>query len=301
MTRFHRLFSPSGLLPILLTLFCLGFFLSGSPALVGRILCPFQVNQGEAVNVEFARILGRGEPLYHDPYSGPYLYAAYPPLFPWLQASLMGIFRGPWLAGRLLAAGGYGGCALIFVLWGWRRWGPWPALTLGSLFLLSPTWAAWGTMVRTDSLMIFLEFSAFLLLLKAHEKKATREEPAVVRGILAAGGLTALALMLKQNAILLVLAYVVYCFRERKGRAFLLYSMAALLAPAVLFGFLQRATQGWFLKYVLLWTPLGYQPAGMRLDPGGFGRGLAFHQGAGSLPGGPMLFVGPGPRTAGRR
>lgn len=250
-----------GSLPILLAFLCLGLFLAGSPALVGRVHCPFQVNQGEAINVEFARNLKGGVSLYHDPSTGPYLYAAYPPLFPWLESMLMKFVQGPWFPGRLLALAGYCGCALAFVYSAWRRWGAWSALTLGSIFLLSPTWAAWGTMVRADSLMIFLEFLAFLLLLKASERASTKKHRAPIWTLLAAGSLTALALMVKQNAVLLVLAYALYCFKERKGRDFLLYSLAALLPPAALLAILQGMTGGWFLKYILWWAPLGYQPA----------------------------------------
>ena len=171
-------------------------FLAGSRNLLLRLFCPFQVNQGEAINVEFARLIHSSSSLYHDPSQAPYLYAAYPPLFPILQ-NYLGIFlNGPWFPGRLLALSGYLGCALALGYWGFRNWNRMATLALGSLFLLSPTWASWGSMVRTDTLMIFLGFITFLILsLFEQEKEDGKKSNESI--LLMAGSLTAISILLK--------------------------------------------------------------------------------------------------------
>jgi hypothetical protein len=81
-----------------------------------------------------------------------------------------------------------------------------------------------------------------------------------VKWILAAGGLTALALLLKQNAVLLIFAYTLFCALEKKWGNLRLF-LTASLAPVLLVSLLmQWATQGLYLKYVLLWVPFGFRP-----------------------------------------
>ena len=229
----------------------------GIVLMLQRLFFPLQVNQGEAVNVEFARILLRGEPLYHDPSHGPYLYAAYPPFFSFLQALLMKLIQRIWLPGRLLAFVGYLGCATALGWWGQKHWDRLSVWPLVFLFLLFPTWASWGSMVRSDTLMILLEFTAFLVL--NHVLQAEKKNGFQTSLLLVAGGLTALALSMKQNAILLPLAYGAYALVEKKWKNAAVYLCSALIPVLVLSALLQVHTGGMYLKYTLLWVPFGFQ------------------------------------------
>ncbi len=228
--------------------------------LIQRLVSPFQVNQGEAINVEFARILLRGEPLYHDPAQAPHLFSVYPPLFGLLQNLLSLGLKGLWLPGRLLAFSGYLGCAAGLAVWGWCRWGKAPTLALVSLFLLSPTWASWGSMVRPDTFMIFLEFTAFLLLARVSEIEAENKK-APARLLVSAGILMASAFLIKQNAILLIGAYGFYCLLERRWKNLGLFYIWALLPPLAVSAALQIMTQGWYLKYTARWVSFGFDPS----------------------------------------
>ncbi|HET9869984.1 MAG TPA: hypothetical protein VFR02_05760, partial [bacterium] len=94
-----------------------------APALVHRLACPQQVQQEEAVNVEFGRVLLRGERLYPDiRVGGPYLHCSYPPLFPFLESLLMRLTPDPWAPGRSLAFAGFLACGLMLGGAVWRRW-----------------------------------------------------------------------------------------------------------------------------------------------------------------------------------
>lgn len=246
------LLTPAGLL-VLLALAAGGLFFIRFEPLLQRVFSPFQVNQGEAVNVEFALDLLRDGTLYPDPARGPYLYAAYPPLFPLLQSFLLKYSVNPWVPARLIAFGGYLGCTATLLFWGWFRWERVGAVGLAFLFLLSPTWAFWGTMARVDSFMIFIEFLAFLILLSVESKRADGQQ-------VGAGLLTAIAVGLKQNAVLLVLAYGITCFREKRPRDFALFGLGLLPPLFLFFGYWEIKTSGLFLKYTFSWTALGYDP-----------------------------------------
>lgn len=224
-----------------------------------RVKFHLQVGQGEAINVDFARILFQGQSLYHDPSVEPYLYPAYPPLFPWIQSIAMGFITDPWLPGRCLAFGGYIGCGCLLFFWGKSRWGFWLSLLLSSLFCLFPTWALWGTMDRCDAFYLFLYFSAFMLLYQdslqtdfgaAADKKQWGR-------IACAGLLTALALLTKQNGIELWLVYGLYCFLKKSFNHCFYFFLFSFLPVAVVFGFEQWQSDGFFLKEIFLWLNTG--------------------------------------------
>ncbi len=151
------------------------------PTVFHRLTCAFQVQQEEAANLEFGRILVVGEPLYRDiRQEGPYLHP-YPPLYPTILSLCLRVIPGLWLPGRLPAFLGYLACGLLMAGWGWKRWGPPVTLAILGMFLISPTWLSWGTMARMDSLLVLVNFSAFLLLYSiepAQSMKSRREKGA---------------------------------------------------------------------------------------------------------------------------
>ncbi len=225
-------------------------------SLGARLTCPFQVNQGEAINVEFARMVLRGQALYPDPLKGPYLYFAYPPLFPWIQAFFLKLGDGIWQAGRFLAFFGYLGCAALMGVWGLKRWGRPRGLGMAFLFLLSPTWRFWGTMVRSDTFLLFLHFASFLILLDVEMK----ETPSSRGRILAAGFLAGAACLVKQSAVSLLLVYFLYSVLKRHWSRLFLFLSAALIPWGLVTGILEYQTQGFYLKYTHEWLGIAYRP-----------------------------------------
>lgn len=232
------------------------FWLFGLPLLYDRLACPFQVSQGEAANVEFGRILSRRESLYFDPAQGPYLYPAYPPLFPLLLSWLSALFPTPFFAGRLLALIGYFSCGGLMWIWGWRRWDRAWTCALVFLFWVSPTLRNWGSMARVDTLLLAVQFGAFLLLYRGSMEKG-RSSDIPLAGILGAVGL-----LLKQSAVTLPLAYGMTCLLEKRLRPLALFAVCALLPVAVLFLALEVSSHGWFFFWNFRSLPLAYHWAG---------------------------------------
>lgn len=244
-------FSPELFLWIVVGL-AFTFWLFGLPLLYNRLTCPFQVSQGEAANVEFGRILSRGESLYFDPEQGPYLYPAYPPLFPLLLSWLSVLFPAPFFGGRLLALIGYFSCGGLMLAWGWCRWGRSLACALAFLFWVSPTLRNWGSMARMDTLLLAVQFGAFLLLYRGWIGKGKRWDPA------AAGVLGALSLLLKQSAITLALAYGAACLGKKRFRSLGMFLVCVLLPVAVVFSVLEVSSHGWFFFWNFKSLPLAY-------------------------------------------
>ncbi len=240
-----------------LALLSAALFLAGSRNLFVRLFCPFQVNQGEAINVEYARLLFEGT-LYQDPSQGPFIHPTYPPLFLLLQKIVQMILPGPWLPGRFLAFLGYGGCGVLLLLWGWRHWDKKAATALALLFLLSPTWAAWGTMVRADTMAIFLEFGAFLLL--THVETSSRIKNGGEKILVLAGLITAVAILCKQNAAILLLAYGLCCVIQREMRRLLIFTASTVMPVLLVFWYFQASSHGFFLKEIGPWLAYGYEP-----------------------------------------
>ncbi len=209
--------------------------------------------------MEFSRVLSRGEGLYHDPNISPYLHAAYPPVFPILEDWLSKGLPGTWFPGRLLAFSGYLGCALALLVWGWSKGPIAPAAGLAVLFLLSPTWAAWGTMVRVDCFVTAIVFISFLLLKKADRLKLENWKKLFL--LITAGFLTALAVFCKQPAITLVIAFGLTCLLEKKWKDFLWFGAAFGIPSLSLVFYLQDRSQGFFWKQTVLWVSnYGFQP-----------------------------------------
>ncbi|HVZ81109.1 MAG TPA: hypothetical protein VHE12_10015 [bacterium] len=230
------------------------YWLAGFPLLFDRLVCPFQVAQGEAANVEFGRILARGENLYFDPAHGPFLYPAYPPLFPLLLCFLSKLLSAPFFPGRLLALSGYLACGGLLLAWGWRRWDKAWCAALLFLFWVSPTGRVWGTMGRMDTLLLAVEFGAFLLLYGDDEKKGRR--------LPLAAALSALALLLKQSALILLMAYSVSAIRKGDYRVLARFLAFSLVPVAAAYLLLQWSSGGWFFFWNFRALPLTFHWSG---------------------------------------
>jgi hypothetical protein len=207
--------------------------------------------------VERALIVLRGDNLYPDiSKGGPFLYTAYPPLCYWLEAILIKVFSNLWFPGRLLAFVGYLGCGFLMMGWGWKRWGVLPALLLGSLFLCFPSWARWGTMVRPDTLYLFVNFAAFLLLYRFTEKSENSKTKWV---LFAAGILNGSALLLKQSAYSLIGTYGIYCLAKRQWKNFMIFFLSAMAGVVPVCILENSQSHGLFYDHTVRWLNTGYQ------------------------------------------
>jgi len=231
-----------------------GYFLCGLPVLLQRLNFLFQLQQSDAINVERALILLRGDSLYLDiSKGGPFLYTAYPPLFYWLEAPLIKLCSNLWFPGRFLAFVGYLGCGFLMMGWGWKRWGAVPALLLGSLFLCFPSWARWGTMVRPDTLYLFVNFVAFLLLYRFTENSKMKWL------LFAAGILNGSALLLKQSAYSLVGTYGIYSLAKKRWKDFAIFFLTAMAVVLPVCVFENNQSHGLFYDHTVRWLNTGYQ------------------------------------------
>jgi len=229
-------------------------------SLLGRLSCSFQVQQEEAINVEFGKNILRGETIYPDvTQGGPFLMCSYPPLFPFLESILMRWIPGIWYPGRCLAFLGYLGCGLLLGWVLWKRSGSWrwSALT-ASVFFLFPTWILWGTMARMDAFLHFINFAAFVILWQGAASKAPAGGNRYLWPFAAAGGLNALAIIMKPTAATLALSFGLYALLTRlKKPAFVFYVF--LLVPLGLWvALIQWKTQGLYWSHTMKWTAANF-------------------------------------------
>ena len=234
-------------------------FILKSPNLIYRLLSPVQVQQEEAVNLEFGRLVAAGQSLYPDiRQGGPYIHCSYPPLFPYLESQFLKLSPNPWLSGRLLAWIGYLGCGVLIAFAGWKRWrlNVWIFL-LPLLLWIGPTWATWGSMVRMDTLLLFVNFSSFLILLW----NAERAEGNTKHFIWSVGGLlNATALLMKPTALTVTLAMVFWLLWKRRPKDLILFLLGALGPVTIFFAVAQWQTGGMYWIDTIRWAALGFSP-----------------------------------------
>jgi hypothetical protein len=234
-------------------------FVLKSPGLISRLVSPVQVQQEEAVNLEFGRLIAAGQSLYPDiRQGGPYIHCSYPPLFPYLESQFLKSSPNPWLPGRLLAWVGYLGCGVLIAFAGWKRWGlnAWVFL-LPVLLWISPTWATWGSMVRMDTLLLFVNFSAFLILLW----NAERAEGNTKSFIWFVGGLlNAVAILMKPTALTLTLVMMLWAVLKRKPKDLLWFLLGALGPVSIFLVVAQWQTGGMYWIHTIRWAALGFSP-----------------------------------------
>ena len=99
---------------------------------------PYDLDQGEAYDVNSGWLLAQGRPIYTDNERFPYYSSNYPPAYSWLLAQIVA-HTGPTLAaGRLLSVGAALLAAVVIaVVVGWRTRDGLAALTAGLLFVAS--------------------------------------------------------------------------------------------------------------------------------------------------------------------
>jgi hypothetical protein len=220
------------------------------PTIFHRLTCPFQVQQEEAANLEFGRILLAGEPLYRDiRQEGPYLHP-YPPLYPTILSCFMRVVPGLWMPGRLPAFLGYLACGFLLAGWGRKRWDPPVTFAVLGLFLISPTWLSWGTMARMDSLLGLVNFSAFLILYSMDSSQRKISPRKELGSWAAAGFINSLGLMMKSSACTFTFAGLGLALWKRKWKEAGVFLGALLLPYALNSLYWQYKSQGNYLLFL---------------------------------------------------
>ena len=136
-------------------------FLQHSAAIVAF---PYQIDYGEAPELNRALLLAHGEPIYVNPTSPPYHMANYTPLYPAL-VSLLVRFTGPeFFPGRAVSLAATLASAVLLAVAARGLGAPWVGAALAALLWLShhPVFR-WGAYQRVDSLAVALELAGVAL------------------------------------------------------------------------------------------------------------------------------------------
>lgn len=219
---------------------------TGLPALISRITCPFEVAQTEPEIVQKSLDVLHGKPFFGDYHKGePILYDNGSLVFFVLQVFAMKGLGGIWLPGRLVAFSSYVGSVILLIFWGIKRWNPlWTALAVAFL-LLSPTWAFWSTIVRADTLMLFFNFSCLILVGWEPDERDSRKASSEHRWRLAAAGfLNALALLIKISAGTVTAGIFFFLLIRKKWPSLVIFLTCSVLTAALVTIFFQWYSRG---------------------------------------------------------
>ena len=206
---------------------------------------PFQIDYGEAPELNRALLLARGQQIYVDPSSPPYQMANYTPLYPALASLFVRFTGADFFPGRAISLAATLGSAGLLAVTARALGAPMVGASLAALLWLAqpPVWR-WGAYQRVDSLAVALELAA-LTLFCAGWVRARRQwavwlslplflAAAFTRQTVAAGAL----------ACLLYLVFV-------RPRLALSAGAVCLFAGLSLCGALLALSDGWFWWHVV--------------------------------------------------
>jgi hypothetical protein len=206
-----------------------------------RLAYPYDLEWMEGAMLLHAHRLREGQPLYAPP-SLSFVAFAYPPLQPALVAAASALFGLDYATGRAISILGYlvaVGAAYAFL----REAGVPRTFALGGLAVSAAAFAptgAWYDLVRIDSVWLGL----VTLGLWATWRARASTTAAVIAGVLLAASLLA-----KQTAAPFIGVAVLCLFLAHRRRGVILGLTTSLVA-AIAILLLQRATGGWFWRYV---------------------------------------------------
>jgi len=206
-----------------------------------RLGYPYDLEWMEGTMLLHAHRLREGQPLYAPP-SLSFVAFAYPPLQPALVALASMVFGLDYATGRAISIFGYlvaVGAAYAFL----REAGVPRALALGGVAVSAAAFAptgAWYDLVRIDSVWLGLVTLGLWAAWRARASTAA----AVIAGVLLAASLLA-----KQTAAPFIGVAVLALFLAHRRRGVILaVTTSGVTALAIVL--LQRATGGWFWRYV---------------------------------------------------
>ncbi len=210
--------------------------------LCATLAFPYDLNYGEGYVLNDAVRLAHGQPLYIDLQQFPMVRSPYPPLFPWLWSLLVPL-AGPALwPGRALEVLATIATAAIVGCNAWRvRQGIWPVVAAVGLVLGSPFVYQWAGYARVD--MLALAFAAGGVVAAQWVRGA--------RGVLLSALLCGLAIWTKQTtSTAFVAVAIAYTFRS--WRTGVVFTALVALPSLAVGGLLDAATNGEFVRHVLL-------------------------------------------------
>ncbi len=233
----------------------LGYFLIYVNFAAALLRFPFDYDQGEGFELYDTLLHSRGQLPYQNPDVYPFYTSIYPPVFHLVVAPLVWAF-GPHLwTGRLVGFLGslIAAAAISYAVFrGTRR--RWPAAISGLAFLSSNYVYHIGPLFRQHTFMVMLETLAIVTLAGADDTRSGKRRPApgsTNRGLALGLGLLLLAGFTKQLAIATAAAAFCWLFL-RNPRRTLLAGLAFTAAFLALFGWLDRASGGYWFRSVVL-------------------------------------------------
>ncbi len=253
---------------------------------------PYDIEWMEGGMLAHAWRVQRGLPLYAPP-SSEWVPYVYPPGYSWIVAALAAVVpldyalgRAVSLAATLVAAGAAG--AAVLRVSADRRAALWSGLVFLGAY---PASGAFYDLVRPDALFVALAGLAVVLAL------GDTAIAAVGSGLLLAA-----ALLCKHNAAVLVVPLLGSLLLRREWARAALFCVAFGVPVALAVGWLQQASGGWFLAY-LVEVPAAHPLVFTRILPGlprevggAFPLALAAMAGTAVLalrPAGPAAILGP--------
>lgn len=228
----------------------------GFRSVAGRLECPTQVMQDEALHVDYSRVFLSHHSPYVDFRQGPpYVHCSYPPLYYLAQAGVQREGGGLFTSGRWVSFGAFLTLLFLVALWGASRWHWAAAVAVPLALAVSPTWDAWATVDRCDLLMVALNFASIVVWLtwveKGSEEGVGSLAPALLSGLLHAA-----ALWTKQTAWGWGAAVVLASIPAKRWRLLAAFMLGAYVPSAVALAGMQAATHGMFLQHTFVW-PVG--------------------------------------------
>jgi hypothetical protein len=206
-----------------------------------RLAYPYDLEWMEGTMLLHAHRLREGQPLYAPP-SLSFVAFAYPPLQPALVALASTVFGLDYTTGRAISILGY--LVAVAAAYAFLREASVPrALALGGVAVSAAAFAptgAWYDLVRIDSVWLGL----VTLGLWAAWRARASTPAAVIAGVLLAASLLA-----KQTAAPFIGVAVLALFLADRRRGVIL-AITTSLVTALAIVWLQRATGGWFWRYV---------------------------------------------------
>jgi hypothetical protein len=210
--------------------------------LAATLAFPFDLDYGEGYVLNDALRLARGEPIYVDLQQFPMVRSPYPPLFPLMWSSLVGLTGPSFLAGRALSVAALAGmCGLSF--WNARQTSAsrWPTLVAPAVIVASPFVYQWAGYARVDLLALLLAAAGVL---SAQWLRGWR-------GVVLAAALCTLAIWTKQTTVTAAVA-VGIALAARDWRHALGFGLGVAVPSLAAYGILDVATQGEFTHHVIL-------------------------------------------------
>ena len=205
------------------------------------IKCPYEIDYGEGIVLQYAANIARGIPVYTDYHHYPYVVATYPPVYPLLCALGVKATGVSFAFGRTLSS--LIALATAALIWlPLRRTGTSrvDAGLAAMLFMAAPIVYWWAPLMRSCLASVAFGLAGLYCVMRGG------------RWLAAAVALMAVAVYTRQSEVAPLAASVVYLWwiGERRNALSVAAGWAAIVAGV--FVVLQAASHGWFYQHVVV-------------------------------------------------